>query len=218
MKAKNYITCSNLFFSKCITSTAEFGDMKDLSCQKKFLNFLNLQQENLITANQIHSNNIAIVDSSQKNTIIDNCDGLITADKNIILGIFTADCMPVFMISDNNDIKGVIHSGWKGLASGILENAISVFGRDFGIKPENLKVYIGPHIKECCYEVGKDFESTFNVKLNNGKLNLSKIAENTIRKLGVKDIFVSPYCTFDQKDKFFSYRRDQTAKRQINIV
>jgi YfiH family protein len=192
--------------------------MKDGAQRDSLLRYLGLKPENLVLARQIHCSKVRLVRESDKGTFIEDCDGLITASGNIMLGIFTADCMPVLMASKDKSVKAAVHAGWKGLAAGILQNALKLFDEKFGVKAADTTVYIGPHIRQCCYGVSADFEKIFGAKLNDGKLNLSETARNILEKEGVKEIFVSGLCSLCESDLFFSYRRDKTEGRMITLL
>jgi YfiH family protein len=210
----------NNFPSRHFTTIKLCADMKDEAARNVLLHSLGLDVDNLVLAKQPHGNNVAIVTKKHKGSFINDCDGLITADKDIMLGVFTADCMPVLMVSKDKSksAKAVVHAGWKGLASGILINTVKIFKEGFGVNPETLAVYIAPHIKECCYEVSADFGDIFETKLKNCRLNLAAVACKILEKEGVNGIYVSPHCTCCESDLFFSYRRDKTADRMITIV
>jgi copper oxidase (laccase) domain-containing protein len=117
--------------------------MKDESVRKSFLISLKLNPAKLVCADQIHSSNVKIVGASDRDTFVGGCDGLITADKEIILGIFTADCVPLLVSYGNGELKAAIHIGWKGLSAGIIENSLEILQREFCVRPEEIKVYIG---------------------------------------------------------------------------
>ncbi|MDR1417597.1 MAG: peptidoglycan editing factor PgeF [Endomicrobium sp.] len=204
------------FKYKHFTSTILSGDLKDKIVRDEFLISQNLNPNNLVLANQVHSANIEIVESCNYNSFVDNCDGLITSDKSIMLGVFTADCVPLLIT--NGIIKAAIHAGWKGTYLGIIENTIRIFKKKFFVKAEDIEVYIGPHIRSCCYEVGKDFENIFNLELKNNKLDLSEIVFNKLKNLGIINIFDISKCTFCQENYFFSYRRDKTSKRMLSLI
>lgn len=192
--------------------------MKDEAERNSLLRSLGVDKEKLVLARQVHGCNVKIVTSKDGGSFIEDCDGIITSDKAISLGIFTADCVPVIFVSKDKTVKAAVHAGWRGLAAGILQNAIKLFKENFSVKPENISAYIGPHIRECCYDVSADLENVFNVKLNNGKLNLSEIAADILKKEGIKEIFISDRCSCCESGSFFSYRKDKTEKRMITIL
>jgi YfiH family protein len=214
---KQFISENN-FPCKHFTTTKVAGNMKNKIERDKFLFSLNLNPVKLVLANQIHSSNVKIVSTFDQNTVVDNCDSLITADKDTILGIFTADCVPLLIFSEDSKVKAAIHAGWKGIYSGIIENTFDILTKDFSIKPNQIKVYIGPHIRSCCYEVSYEMEQSFNIKLINNKLNLSEIVCNKLKKLEINNIFDINRCTFHEENTFFSYRRDKSAERILSII
>jgi YfiH family protein len=204
------------FKYKHFTSTTLSGDLKDKIVRDKFLISQNLNPNNLVLANQVHSTNIEVIESCNCGSFVDNCDGLITNNKSIMLGVFTADCIPLLMT--NGRTRAAIHAGWEGIYLGIIENTIRIFKDKFFINVKDIEVYIGPHIRSCCYEVGKNFEDIFNLKLKENKLDLSEIIFNKLKNLGVVNIFDVNKCTFCQNSYFFSYRRDKTSKRMLSLI
>jgi YfiH family protein len=214
---KQFISDKN-FSHRHFTTTKIAGNMKDEDVRNNFLTSLGLDPTKLVLANQIHSNNIAIVKASNQNTFIDNCDGLITADKNTMIGIFTADCVCLLISERNSEVKAAIHAGWRGLYNGIIENTFNVLKKDFCVNLDEIQVYIGPHIRSCCYEVGSQMGHKFDVKLKNNKLDLSEIVCKKLKKLKVDKIFDVKRCTFCQKDLFFSYRHSKSDERIISII
>jgi YfiH family protein len=200
------------------TTTKTCGDMKDISVRNAFLSSLKINPNALVLAKQVHSASVKIVSKKDGGSFLDGCDGLISGEKGLAMGIFTADCMPVLLSSKDGAVRAAVHCGWKGLASGILENAVGAFNRGFGEKAENICAYIAPHIRECCYEVGKEFEKIFNIKLKSSKLNMAEIARARLEKSGVTNISVCGECTFCGGDKFFSYRKNKTDKRQLTVI
>ena len=121
----------------------------------------------LITLRQIHSDLIrrvdSILDSPSKKPL--SGDGLITATPGLLLGIQTADCLPVILVDTRRHAVGVFHAGWRGTVKRIVEKGVGEMHRCFGTNPRDLKAAIGPGIQGCCYEVGEEvriqFESQF---------------------------------------------------------
>jgi YfiH family protein len=201
-----------------LTTTKAAGNMKDEAIRNDFLDFLKLDSRKLVLANQIHSSEVKLVNASYKNFFVDNCDGLITTNKDIALGIFTADCIPILLSSENCKFKAAIHAGWKGVAKGIIENTINMLINKLCIKLKEIKIYIGPHIRSCCYNVNYEIGNQFNIKLKNGnKLDLSKIVCNKLKNFGINKIFDIKRCTFHEKKVFFSHRRNN-HERMLSLI
>lgn len=201
-----------------ITTTKQCGNMKDFYFREKFCKNNNINPYKIVFANQIHGTSVKKVSLADANSFIPYCDGLITDDKNIYLCIFTADCMPVFMADTNGKAVALVHAGWRGLAAGILNNAVLSFDKDFNVKSKNIDVYIGPHIKQCCYQVGKEVLQSFNLNNDNNYLSLAQQAKKQLNILGVKNIIISPCCTYHNSNQFYSYRKEKTDNRIMSLI
>lgn len=118
---------------------------------------------NLVTLKQIHSDIIHMVDRVPESTLVG--DGLITNAPGLLLGIQTADCLPIIIVDPKLRAAGVFHAGWRGTVKRIVEKGVGEMRRWFGSRPRDLKAAIGPGIHGCCYTVGEEvrekFESQF---------------------------------------------------------
>jgi polyphenol oxidase len=92
-------------------------------------------------------------------------DGLMTAVPGVLLGIQTADCVPVLVVDVRQRVVAAFHAGWRGTEARIVEQGIAAMTQQYGSRPEDLVAAVGPSIGACCYEVGdevrKEFESAF---------------------------------------------------------
>ena len=117
----------------------------------------------LVTPRQIHSDLIHCVDEPPNEQLVG--DGLMTRAPGILLGIQTADCLPVILVDTKWRAVGVFHAGWRGTVKRIVEKGVGEMRRWFGTLPGNIKAAIGPGIHACCYDVGPEvrqqFESQF---------------------------------------------------------
>jgi len=206
------------FPHKHLTTTKSAGNMKDEIARKTFLCSLKLNPADLVLANQVHGNNVKVVSSSDKNTFIDNCDGLISVEEDIVLGIFTADCIPLLISAENRRLKAAIHLGWRGLCNGIIENAVEILKNEFRTELKKVNVYIGPHIRSCCCEITSEVRNKFNVGLNGNRLDMSEIVYNKLKKFGIVNIADVKLCTFHEDHLFFSYRRTHCGERIISLI
>ena len=167
----------------------------------------------------IHSKDVFAVNSSDELNQVKG-DGIITKNKKLIPTVTVADCVPIFIWDEKNDVFGMLHSGWKG--TGIVKNAIEKACEVYGSKAEDFLVVIGPHIQSCCYEIDKNRAEYFIE--NFGENSVSKISEdlyslsltqaniNCLEKAGVKkeNIFASDECTCCN-EKFGSFRRETSV-------
>lgn len=214
---ENLISDKNFPF-RHFTTTKSCGNMKNETERNNLLASAGLDKNKLVLAKQVHGVNIHIASKDDAGTFIENCDGLITKEKDVALGIFTADCMPVLMVSRDGSVKAAVHAGWRGLAGGILQNAVKIFKENFGVKAGDIYAYIGPHIRQCCYEVSPDLEEVFGIKLKSGKFDMSRTAKKILKKEGFLNIAVSGHCSCCEDTLFFSYRKDKTESRMITLI
>jgi polyphenol oxidase len=113
----------------------------------------------LVTLRQIHSDLIHCVSELPKKQLAG--DGLITQTPGIVLGIQTADCLPVILVDTKRKAVGVFHAGWRGTVKRIVEKGLGEMHRRFGTVPRDVKAAIGPGIHSCCYEVGPEVREQF---------------------------------------------------------
>ena len=117
----------------------------------------------LVTLRQVHSDIIHFVDSLAESQ--PTGDGLITATPGVLLGIQTADCLPILLVDPKRRAAGVFHAGWRGTLKRIVEKGVGEMRRRFGSRPRDIMAAIGPGIHGCCYQVGREvreqFESQF---------------------------------------------------------
>ena len=113
----------------------------------------------LITLRQVHSDIIRFVDTPTESPLAG--DGLITATPGLLLGIQTADCLPIILVDSRQHAVGVFHAGWRGTVKRIVEKGVGEMHRCFGSRARDLKAAIGPGIHGCCYEVGEEVRSQF---------------------------------------------------------
>lgn len=162
---------------------------------------------------QIHSDKIYKYDGS---TYIG--DALITNNKNVAIGVFTADCVPVLLYDAEKHSIAAVHSGRKGTLSEIVSKTIDVLKNTYNSKPENITAYIGPHNRVCCYEVGENLISNFKkhnlyskIEISKDKnLDLEACIKAQLLSKGVQraNIHTLNMCTFCNKEyKLHSYRK-----------
>jgi len=181
-----------------------------------FLTKFDLKLSNLICMNQTHSNNVKIVSTKDmgagaknQNDAIADCDAIITTDRELILAVMSADCVPIILYDENMGIAAVVHAGWKGTAGEIVKKTLYKMIDEIGACAESIKVVIYPAIGECCYEVGSDTASLCGCK-GSSRLDLKKLNYEQIVSIGIpdKNISISKECTSCSSSDFFSYRAD----------
>ena len=171
---------------------------------------------------QFHS---CIVKDIKKEGVYSDTDGLVTSEKDLILTLKVADCVPIFLYDDNRKNFGLIHSGWKGTADNIVSNGIQKM-IDNNSYIGDVMALLGPCIQSCCYEVENDVSKHFDddskiEKLNNKwMLNLHNQIKINLLNMGLqkKNINCSDICTYETNE-CHSYRRDgDRAGRMIAVM
>jgi len=201
------------------------GSMKN-SLENRFLFFKNkgLDSKIRISAGLAHKNKVSIVDNINKNQSIPDCDALITNQNKFLLTITVADCLPIYFYNKNKKIVALAHAGWRGVNSKIAKEVINIFINHYDSNPNDIEVFIGPHIKDCHFEVKDDVSSQFKISdsvIRDKKtyINLSKIVREQLLQLNINNdnINTSDECTYCLSDKYFSYRRDKPQELETMI-
>ena len=170
---------------------------------------------------QVHGNRMVKANPGN----IQTADAQWTDEPDLNLVILTADCVPVFLCSLRGDLAVAVHCGWRGLANQILPNVV----HSLPVDPANLVAFTGPAICGSCYEFGIDLLPQLKVKLDSAcvrrlanpkkcLLDLPNLVANQLRSLGVRNVDVSDQCTYHHSDRYFSYRRNGTQKRQTSFI
>jgi YfiH family protein len=153
-----------------------------------------------------------------------DADAYITDEKNLPIAIRTADCVPVFIFDPYRRVIGLAHAGWKGTTKMIAAKTVQRMQDKYASQLSNLKIVLGPSIRECCYQVGTEFRDYFPayVQERGGFLYADVISANRDQLLqaGVRpeNILDSGTCTCCNKS-YFSFRRDGIkAGRMISLM
>jgi polyphenol oxidase len=146
-----------------------------------------------ITAQQIHRDKVAFVGASvESDKEFSGCDGLITNQRGITLGVYVADCCAVYFVDPKTPAIGLVHSGRRGTELGVAPNAIRQMSDRFSSDPAKMIVQLSPCIRPPHYEV--DFAAEII---------------RQCRALGVKEIYDSGVCTACDLDRYYSYRAEK---------
>jgi polyphenol oxidase len=195
-----------------------------LENRRRFLSTLNTSKalsHEIITVKQVHSADSHVVESLSNSSTAVNCDALLTNVDNILLGIQTADCLPVLIADPKNRAVVGIHAGWRGTLSRIIEKSIARLVETYGSNPSDCLAATGPAIGQCCFEIGPEVREAFQTEFSyssklfshhqpNGKshmdLRLANQEQLINSGLDKESIFVWPDCTRCRMDLYFSYR------------
>ena len=175
----------------------------------------------LATAWQVHGDDIKFVGAeSDIENSSEKFDGLISRLPNVLVGVKTADCVPVLLADTRTKAFAAIHAGWRGTAQSIVAKAVKKMADVFGTVPSDLLAAIGPAASGRCYEVGSDVIETFVQNFSNGEgyftstrdghalVDLHSANRDQLVEQGIQESAISivPLCTIERIDLFFSYR------------
>jgi YfiH family protein len=161
-------------------------------------------------------------------------DGLMTDEPGVLLGIQTADCLPVLVADVRRRAVAAFHAGWRGTLKGIVERGVTSMSKEFGSRPEDLTAAIGPGIGCCCFTVGREVADLFAARYpyaqdlfqerggEGGGLRLD-LAEANRRQLlsaglSAEAIHSLGLCTSCHTDRFFSYRAERGRTGRMMAV
>ena len=157
-------------------------------------------------------------------------DGLMTDDPGVLLGIQTADCLPVLVADKRRRAVAAFHAGWRGTLKGIVQNGVRSMRCEFGSATTDLIAAIGPGIGSCCFAIGAEVRDLYAARFPYAaelftareKLYLDLVEANRRQLLEAglaqEAIFSSNDCTSCQTDRFFSYRAEQGKTGRMMAV
>lgn len=187
----------------------------------------------MVTLKQVHSAEVLRVgqaDAAERAGL--EGDGLMTDDPGVVLGIQTADCVPVLVADRRRRVVAAFHAGWRGTVAGIVAKGVVGMQREFTSRPEDLVAAIGPPIGRCCYCVGEEVRTQFLAASGDTRdaetlfacraagepvldhtlyLDLQEANRRQLVAAGVPQgaVEVLDWCTSCRNDKFFSYRAEK---------
>lgn len=176
----------------------------------------------VVSAGIVHGNITAKVTMADNNRVIPIADGLVTNERNLFLTVTVADCFPVYFFDSSQNAVGLAHAGWKGTLAGIIPATLIKLQQEYGSSPLNILCTVGPGIQKHHFEIKKDVLGRFKRYqrfMESSKkimVDLPGIIKQQILDFGVPDnnVEVSAECTYCQKNKYFSFRRDSFGVTQ----
>ena len=173
---------------------------------------------------QVHG--VSVFDADEAAVDSPQADAAVTSERGRVLAIMTADCLPVLLTDDQGDRIGAVHAGWRGLCDGIIEATVAAMQID----PGRIIAWLGPAISQGAYEVGGEVYESFRARPGSDltgafaaagkkwKLDLAGAARTILLDQGVTRVFGGTFCTYREKARFFSYRRDGITGRMASLV
>lgn len=186
--------------------------------------------------NQVHGTTVLDADAAlPSDGLPPVADAAVTRTPGRVLAVMTADCLPVLLADRAGTVVAVAHAGWRGLAAGVIENAV----RAMNVPGDDIVAWLGPAIGPREYEVGSDVRDVFVAHdatygeahadqaaidafeaRANGKYlaDLYHLARRRLERVGVTDVHGGDACTFSEKERFFSFRRDGQTGRMASLI
>ncbi|MDA8169469.1 MAG: peptidoglycan editing factor PgeF [Nitrospiraceae bacterium] len=188
---------------------------------------LGIPEDDIFMPVQRHTGRVVVYERGMERP---EADAVITDMDGVLLGVKVADCVPILLQDTVTGAIGAVHAGWRGTAQGILKNTVMKMNEACGSNPEDMLVAIGPAIRGCCYEVGRDvFEEVTKEtgpgdyhETRDGRYFLDLPSANMHQALSLmvpfNNIWISGACTYDNPEKFNSFRRDKGSGRQGGFI
>lgn len=174
---------------------------------------------------QVHGTRVADLDLGRE-AVRAPADAVLTRTPGRVCAVQVADCMPVLIAARDASAVAVAHAGWRGLASGVLEQTVA----SLGIPSAELTVWLGPAISARHFEVGAEVRAAFmahdagagaafvaNAR-GRWQCDLATLARRRLEALGIGEISGGSWCTFADPARFFSFRRDGRCGRMAALV
>ncbi len=195
------------------------------------LRTLGLHERQHVEAQQVHGAAVAVVGAGDGGRVLDGVDGLITADSAVVVAVHAADCVPILLADLHRGVVAAVHAGWRGVAAGVVVEAVAVMTRSFGSASSSLLAASGPSIGPCCYEVDEPVIAQLRrwpwwekvVRPNDRgrwQLDLRAAVRSQLVGAGVLDgqIHTLEHCTKCRSDLFYSYRRERPTGRMAGLI
>ena len=172
---------------------------------------------------QVHGNEVVEARSVSEPV---EADASTTRHHNVVCGVMAADCLPVLLCDHAGSTVAAAHAGWRGLAAGVLENTVGAMR----CHPGELMAYLGPAIGPGAFEVGDDVRDAFARRdpraleafraHREGKwlADLFRLARQRLNDAGVSEVYGGQHCTYTDRERFFSHRRDRVSGRMAALI
>jgi YfiH family protein len=171
---------------------------------------------------------------AQRDDLVRTADACYTREADLACAVLTADCLPVLLCDKSGTQVAAVHAGWRSLAGGIISRTVKLFDCDY----DEVLVYLGPAISQSNFEVGIDVLETFFESAKDAEhcekisaafnasptkpmhfcADLYALAQAELNALGVSQVYGGNYCTYDERERFYSYRREGRTGRMVSLI
>ncbi|MFI9765569.1 peptidoglycan editing factor PgeF [Streptomyces sp. NPDC052415] len=186
---------------------------------------LGLDADRVVWMNQVHGNDVVVVDRPWEDRPVPEVDAIVTAERGLALAVLTADCTPVLLADPVAKVVAAAHAGRPGMVAGVVPAAVRAM-RELGAEPSRIVARTGPAVCGRCYEVPREMRAEVGAvepaayaetSWGTPAVDVTAGVHAQLERLGVRDREQSPVCTRESGDHF-SYRRDRTTGRLAGYV
>jgi polyphenol oxidase len=180
---------------------------------------LGVEPSYLLTAYQIHSPDVVVVEAPWTPENRPRADAIVTRMVGLAIGVTTADCGPVLFAEPRARVIGAAHAGWRGALTGVVESTVAAMER-LGARRDQIRAAIGPMIRQSNYEVGPDLIARFHAddaqsqrfftpaaRDGHALFDLAGYVAARLKRMGLREVEDLGLCTYADPSRFFSYRR-----------
>jgi YfiH family protein len=196
---------------------------------------LGVKPGHLLTAYQIHSPDVVVADRPWTQESRPRADAIVTRTPHLAIGVSTADCGPLLLADAEAGVIGAAHAGWRGALTGVIEAAIAAMEK-LGADRSRMVAALGPTISQANYEVGPEFVARFeaadsdnarffvaSARAGHAMFDLNGYIADRTQRAGIVNFEDLGLCTYDEPERFFSYRRatklsEADYGRHINAI
>lgn len=171
---------------------------------------------------QVHGVTVADADAAACRVV---ADASVARQRGSVCVVMTADCLPLLLCDETGTVVAAAHAGWRGLCDGVIEATVQAMD----VAPQNVLVWLGPAISQRQFEVGAEVRTAFMARhaqaaeafIPHGDRYLADLyllAHQRLHALGITRIYGGNFCTFSERDRFYSYRRDGATGRMGTFI
>ncbi len=174
---------------------------------------------------QVHGTTVVAADEAAG--AVPRADAAVARAPGVVCAVMTADCLPILLCDRAGTVVAAAHAGWRGLAAGVVEATVA----RMGVPASALMAWLGPAIGPRAFEVGAEVREAFvaidraaseafvpAAKAEKWLADLDRLARLRLARLGVTAVSGGGACTFEDADRFFSYRRDGATGRSASLI
>jgi len=206
-----------------------------LENRRRVLEMAGIGARTLLTAHQVHSPDVLVVEEEWQDGPRPKVDALVTRRANIAIAASSADCVPILFADPEARVVGAAHAGWRGAVGGVLQATVKEMCA-LGAQPERIRAGVGPCIGPASYEVGPEFPAPFLAqdaanarffrparRAGHSMFDLESYVAAVLAAMNLAEIEVARRDTCAEADTFFSYRRSVLNKepdygRHVSVI